>query len=100
MRAWLRSPVSFTCGLCGKQLPQDSPMLRLYLGTQRLVKIRCQECADEPCPELPVQAGRQPGLRLTQVDEDGIERPIPQGKAPEPIRRPFVDFSERLLGEK
>lgn len=87
MRSWARSPVEFTCGCCGLRIPSGSPILRFVIPGLKHAKLRCMDCAGEPAPAvLPTRADRQP-LTLTEVDEDGIERPIRGSRSMTPVRK-------------
>lgn len=106
MRIWSRSAAPFVCGCCGETWPADSPLLQFLLGPGKrtpTVLFRCRDCAGEPMPDsLPTRPARtdRRQLRLTQFDEDGIERPVSAGREPEPIGKHAADWQARYLGEK
>ena len=103
MRTWERSVIGFMCGNCAAMLPAGAPVLRLMMPNIKHVKVRCAECAGEPVPAdllaLAARAARA-AVRLTYVDDDGIERPIAQGRLMTPVKQQADRFDWRAAAAK
>ena len=100
MRTWERSVIGFMCGNCAAMLPAGAPVLRLMMPNIKHVKVRCADCAGEPVPvDLPAQAARA-AVTLTYVDDDGIERPIEQGRLMTPVKQQADRFDWRAAAAK
>lgn len=104
MRSWARSPVEFTCGCCGLRIASGSPMLRFVIPGLKHAKLRCVDCAGEPVPvDLPMKVpGEVRHIQLTEVDEDGIERPIRASRSMTPVRKLAglaLDWRQKAAGE-
>lgn len=64
MKRWTRQQTAAQCGYCREVIPAFAPMLLLRFGT--VTKRRCEACAGDAPPDLPLAPG--PPMAATPTD--------------------------------
>lgn len=60
MKRWTRAQVDQLCGLCGKAIEFGAPLLQIQIAGMRRAFLRCQGCAGEAVPDLPLRIETAP----------------------------------------
>ena len=64
MRTWTRAASDALCGRCAGEIRPGDPVLMIQVAMVKKRLTRCEQCADEPVPDMPLQrAPEKPQLR-------------------------------------
>lgn len=85
MRQWVRVSHATLCGYCAAVIAPGDPAVTVTIaGVYNVVRsrVRCQGCAGEPVPDLPIYVERSRGTKRMQ-----------------PVRKLAFDWKARQVGE-
>jgi hypothetical protein len=94
MREWKRAAAQMLCGLCGKPIYQDQPILLITFPAKvRRPLVRCIDCEGPAPPDLPARI----------VPGKSTKRMQPIARTAATFTRAKLsesDWTARILGEK